>query len=73
MSDAVRIDAATDGVVRTRFLGDLSAPDPIPEEAIETAIKLMRDGRLFRYGEDRNSLPEAAVLEEEFAAYAERK
>jgi len=51
------------------FEGDLSAPDPIPEAGIEAAVRLMRDGRLFRYGEDRDSLPEAAVLEEEFADY----
>ena len=54
---------------RTVFHGDLSAPDPIPEEGIAAATKLMRDGRLFRYGEDRGSLPETALLEEEFAAY----
>jgi dTDP-4-amino-4,6-dideoxygalactose transaminase len=54
---------------RARFTGDLSAPDPLPEAAIEAAVGLMRDGRLFRYGEDRNSRPEAALLEEEFAAY----
>ncbi len=54
---------------RTVFLGDLSAPDPIPEPGIEAAVRLMRDGRLFRYGEDRNSIPEAALLEEEFAAF----
>jgi dTDP-4-amino-4,6-dideoxygalactose transaminase len=57
----------------TRFQGDLSAPDPIPEAGIEAAVSLMRDGRLFRYGEDRNSKPEAAILEEEFAAYVGRK
>ncbi len=51
------------------FEGDLSAPDPIPQEGIDAAVRLMRDGRLFRYGEDRTSLPEAALLEEEFAAY----
>lgn len=56
-----------------RFTGDLSAPDPVPEEGIEAAVRLMRDGRLFRYGEDRSSLPEAAVLEEEFAAYMGRR
>ncbi len=54
---------------RSRFAGDLSAPEPIPEAGIDVAVGLMRDGRLFRSGEDRNSLPEAAVLEEEFAAY----
>ena len=54
---------------RTMFEGDLSAPDPIPEDGIDAATRLMRDGRLFRYGEDRGSIPEAALLEEEFAAY----
>ncbi len=53
---------------RTVFRGDLSAPGPIPEAGIAAATALMRDGRLFRYGEDRGSLPEAALLEEEFAA-----
>ncbi len=57
---------------RAVFQGDLSAPDPLPEAAIEAATRLMRDGRLFRYGEDRNSIPEAALLEEEFAAYTGR-
>ncbi|MCP5151462.1 MAG: aminotransferase class I/II-fold pyridoxal phosphate-dependent enzyme [Ectothiorhodospiraceae bacterium] len=53
---------------RAVFTKDLSAPDPIPEAGIEAAVRLMRDGRLFRYGEDRSGLPEAALLEEEFAA-----
>lgn len=52
-----------------RFERDLSAPDPIPDAGIEAAVRLMRDGRLFRYGEDRGSLPEAALLEEAFASY----
>ena len=46
----------------TVFVGDLSAPDPIPDEGIEAAVSLMRDGRLFRYGEDRDSIPEATYL-----------
>ena len=58
---------------RTVFTKDLSAPDPVPGAGIEAANKLLRDGRLFRYGEDRNSLPEAALLEEEFAAYLGRR
>lgn len=59
-------DAASN---RIKFEGDLSTPDPIPEDGIDAATRLMRDGRLFRYGEDRGSIPEAAMLEEEFAAY----
>jgi len=58
---------------RTVFRGDLSAPDPIPEAGIEAALRLLRDGRLFRYGEDRDALPEAALLEEEFAALLGRR
>ena len=58
---------------RTVFGKDLSAPDPIPEAGIEAAIRLMRDGRLFRYGEDRNGVPEAALLEQEFAAMLGRR
>jgi len=54
---------------RSVFTKDLSAPDPIPDEAIEAALRLMRDGRLFRYGEDRAGLSEAALLEQEFAAH----
>lgn len=58
---------------RTVFDGDLGRPDPIPESGIDAAVAVMRDGRLFRYGEDRGTVPEAALLEEEFAAYAGRK
>lgn len=58
---------------RTRYVGDLSAPESIPEAGIEAALRLMRDGRLFRYGEDRAGLPEAALLEEEFAALTGRR
>ena len=58
---------------RTVFERDLSSPDPIPAAGIEAALRLMRDGRLFRYGEDRSGLPEAALLEEEFAALVGRR
>jgi len=54
------------------FAGDLSAPDPIPEAGIEAAVNLLKDGRLFRYGEDRHGIPEAALLEQEFADYIGR-
>ncbi len=63
------LTAKQDATERAIFEKDLSAPDPIPEAGIEAAVRLMRDGRLFRYGEDRSSLAEAALLEEEFAAY----
>ena len=57
----------------TRFEGDLSEPDPIPDDGIEAAVALMRDGRLFRYGENRGTLPVAAMLEEEVAALTGRR
>ncbi|MEM7226695.1 MAG: aminotransferase class I/II-fold pyridoxal phosphate-dependent enzyme [Pseudomonadota bacterium] len=65
----VALTAAQATAERAVFRKDLSAPDPIPEAGIEAAVRLMRDGRLFRYGEDRGSIAEAALLEEEFAAY----
>ena len=66
MSEAASLTRSSN---RTVFRKDLSAPDPMPQAGIEAANKLLRDGRLFRYGEDRNSLPETALFEEEFAAY----
>ena len=62
-------DSQDIAVERTRFGKDLAAPEPIPEAGVQAAVALMRDGRLFRYGEDRSSLPETALLEEEFAAW----
>ena len=62
-------EPAADAGNRAVFSKDLSAPDAVPEEGIDAAVSLMRDGRLFRYGEDRGGLPAAALLEEEFAAY----
>ncbi len=67
------ITAASAAEPLARFSGDLSSPEPLPDEGIDAAVALMRDGRLFRYGEDRNTLPEAALLEEEFAAYIGRR
>ena len=54
---------------RPALVGDLSAPVPIPERAIERVTALLRDGRLHRYGETRNDLGEAARLEQAFADY----
>jgi dTDP-4-amino-4,6-dideoxygalactose transaminase len=51
------------------FGKDLSTPEPIPEEAIERALALMRSGRLHRYGEQGMGYPEPSLLEQEYAAY----
>jgi dTDP-4-amino-4,6-dideoxygalactose transaminase len=51
------------------FGKDLSASEPIPEEAIENAVALMRSGRLHRYGEQGSGTPEPSLLERDYAAY----
>ncbi len=70
MSDS---ELRTEAMGEAVFRGDLSAPEPLPKAAVDAAVKLLGDGRLFRYGEDRNSIPEAALLEQEFAAYMGRR
>jgi len=52
---------------------DLSLPGSIPPEGIERALGIMNSGKLHRYGEDRNGVPEATALEEDFAAYVGSK
>lgn len=51
------------------FGKDLSDSEPIPEQAIERAVALMRSGRLHRYGEQGSADPEPSLLEQEYAAY----
>jgi dTDP-4-amino-4,6-dideoxygalactose transaminase len=63
---AVQPVRAADGLW---FGKDLSTPDPIPEDAIERAVALMRSGRLHRYGEQGSDYPEPSLLEQDFAAY----
>jgi dTDP-4-amino-4,6-dideoxygalactose transaminase len=48
---------------------DLTEPVPVPDSAIEQAVRIMRGGRLFRYGEFKGGESEVAALEREFAAY----
>jgi dTDP-4-amino-4,6-dideoxygalactose transaminase len=55
------------------FGKDLSTPEPIPEEAIERAVALMRTGRLHRYGEQGSGYPEPSLLEQDYAAYVGSK
>ena len=52
----------------SRFTGNLAAPPPIPAAGQEAARRLMERGLLFRYAETGAGAPEAALLEEEFAA-----
>jgi dTDP-4-amino-4,6-dideoxygalactose transaminase len=58
---------------RLWFGKDLSTPEPIPEQALERAVDLMRSGRLHRYGEQGSGYPEASLLEQDYAGYVGSK
>ena len=50
------------------FKGSFTQQEPIPEEAIDAAVAVMRSGRLHRYNTVPGEAGEAALLEQEFAA-----
>lgn len=50
------------------FKGSFTQQEPIPEAGIETAVAVMRHGRLHRYNTVAGEIAEAALLEQEFAA-----
>lgn len=50
------------------FTGNFTQQEPIPEEAIEAAVAVMRSGRLHRYNVAAGEAGEVALLEREFAA-----
>ena len=50
------------------FTGSFTQQDPIPDEAIEAALAVLRHGRLHRYNVVPGELGETALLEQEFAA-----
>lgn len=51
-----------------RFTGSFTQQEPIPDDAIEAALAVLRHGRLHRYNVAEGELGEAALLEQEFAA-----
>lgn len=51
------------------FDGVFTQQEPIPEEAIENAVTVMRSGRLHRYNTVANQESETSKLEKEFASY----
>ena len=55
------------------FKGSFTQQEPIPEDAIEAAIAVMRHGRLHRYNTAGDEIAEAALLEQEFAAWVGAK
>ncbi|SDN39904.1 dTDP-4-amino-4,6-dideoxygalactose transaminase [Lutimaribacter pacificus] len=50
------------------FAGSFTQQEPIPDEAIEAALRVMRSGRLHRYNVAEGDPGEVALLEQEFAA-----
>lgn len=55
------------------FTGNFTQQEPIPEAGINAAIDVMRSGRLHRYNVAEGEAGEAALLEEEFAAFTGAK
>ncbi|MHB8710589.1 MAG: DegT/DnrJ/EryC1/StrS family aminotransferase [Minisyncoccota bacterium] len=53
-------------------LKDFHRPDPVPEDAIQHALEVMRSGEMFRYSGD-SALSDTLLLEQEFAAYVGTK
>lgn len=51
------------------FRGIFTQQEPIPEEAIESAVAVMRSGRLHRYNTLAGEESETSGLEQEFARY----
>ncbi len=56
-----------------KFNGSFTQQEPIPEAGIEAAMAVLRHGRLHRYNTVAGEIAEAALLEEEFAAYVGAK
>ena len=50
------------------FTGSFAQQEPIPEEGIESAVAVMRAGRLHRYNTAKDEISQTALLEQEFAA-----
>ena len=56
-----------------RFSKDFTLQEPIGDQGIEKALAILKSGKLHRYNVDPDEKGEAALLEEEFAAYMGRK
>ncbi len=52
-----------------RFTGSFTQQEPLPEAAVEAALRILGHGRLHRYNTAEGEIAEAALLEEEFAAF----
>ncbi|MEQ9693658.1 aminotransferase class I/II-fold pyridoxal phosphate-dependent enzyme [Shimia sp. SDUM112013] len=56
-----------------RFTGSFTQQEPIPEEGIEAALRVLQSGRLHRYNVEAGEEGEVALLEQEFAAHVGAK
>ncbi len=55
------------------FTGNFTQQEPIPESAIEAAVRVMRHGRLHRYNVVAGETSEVALFEQEFAGFTGSK
>ncbi len=51
------------------FKGSFTQQEPIPEDAIQRAVEIMRSGRLHRYNTAPDETAEVPLLEQEYADY----
>ncbi|NNJ74971.1 MAG: aminotransferase, partial [Anderseniella sp.] len=51
------------------FTGTFTQQEPIPDDAIERAVEIMRSGRLHRYNTGPGETAETALLEQDYARY----
>jgi len=59
--------------VEKKFTKDFTRQEPICEEGIESALAVLKNGRLHRYNITTGEKGDTALLEEEFAAYIGKK
>jgi len=58
---------------KKQFTKDFTLQEPICDEGIEKAVGILKSGKLHRYNVEPGEKGEAAILEEEFAAYMGKK
>ena len=58
---------------KKKFSKDFTLQEPITEQGIEKALAILKSGKIHRYNVGPGETGEAALLEEEFAAYMGKK
>jgi len=59
--------------MQERFTGSFTQQEPIPADGIAAAMEVLQNGRLHRYNLVEGEIGEAALLEQEFAAFTGAK